>query len=99
MKLVYTEEALKGLQEALDFIAAKVADEKLAEIRDRIVNKADILLDNPFIGQEEEYLDHHQKGHRRIIEGHYKIIYLVEGEVIIVTDIFDTRQDPSKMRG
>ncbi|MCG8321602.1 MAG: hypothetical protein MI921_19015 [Cytophagales bacterium] len=51
MKLVYTEEALAGLQEALDFIAAKVTDEKLAEIRDRIVNKADILLDNPFIGQ------------------------------------------------
>ena len=58
MKLVYTEEALAGLQEVLDFIAAKVTDEKLAEIRDRIVNKADILLDNPFIGQEEEYLDH-----------------------------------------
>lgn len=39
------------------------------------------------------------KEHRRIIEGHYKIIYRVEGQAIYITDIFDSRQDPNKMKG
>jgi len=37
--------------------------------------------------------------HRRAIEGHFKIIYRVEGETIYVTDFFDSRQDPAKMKG
>jgi plasmid stabilization system protein ParE len=60
--------------------------------------KADKLLDNPHVGQLEEYLEHMGQSHRRIIEGHYKIIYRVKGEMIVITDIFDSRQDPSKMK-
>lgn len=47
----------------------------------------------------EECLQHLGKLHRRIIEGNYKIIYRVEGENIYITDIFDSRQNPDKMRG
>lgn len=50
------------------------------------------------MGQKEEYLEHMGQSHRRIIEGYYKIIYRVEGETIYVTDIFDTRQDPARMK-
>jgi hypothetical protein len=57
------------------------------------------FLKNPSIGQREEYLEHMGQLHRRIIEGNYKIIYRQEGEVIYVTDIFDSRQDPAKMGG
>ena len=30
---------------------------------------------------------------------HYKIIYRVIGETIYITDIFDSGQDPDKMKG
>jgi plasmid stabilization system protein ParE len=99
MKLVYTEQSLANLQECLDFFPREVPAEKINEIRDGILAKADKLLDNPFMGQQEEYLDHLGKGHRRIIEGNYKIIYRVQGENIYITDIFDSRQGPSKMKG
>jgi hypothetical protein len=46
----------------------------------------------------EEYLDHLGQAHRRVIEGNYKIIYKVTDDAIIVTDVFDTRQNPSKMK-
>ena len=98
MKLFYTEQALDSLQECLDFLSADVPPEKILEIRDRIVTKVDKLLENPFIGQREEYLAHLRLEHRRIIEGNYKIIYRVVGETIYITDIFDTRQDPSEMK-
>ena len=99
MKLVYTEQAITSLQECLDFFPPEVSPQKVNEIRDRILAKADKLVENPYIGQQEEYLEHMGQSPRRIIEGSYKIIYRVEGEMIVVTDIFDSRQDPEKMKG
>jgi plasmid stabilization system protein ParE len=99
MKLVYTEQAIISLQECLDFFPSEIPTKKIIAIRDAIIAKADKLIENPYMGQLEEYLEHLEKSHRRIIEGNYKIIYRIEGEVIYITDIFDSRQDPSKMSG
>jgi len=98
MKLVYTEQAFYSLEEALNFIASKVSPEKLIDIRDEILDAADTLLLQPFQGQEEPYLEHLNLGHRRLIVSHYKIIYRVVEEYIYITDIFDSRQDPDKMK-
>jgi plasmid stabilization system protein ParE len=91
MKLVYTEQAIDSLEETLEFIAPKVSFEKLIQIRDRILDKADTLLTQPLTGRIEPFLEHLKLGHRRIIEGHYKIIYKVEDDYIYITDIFDSR--------
>jgi plasmid stabilization system protein ParE len=98
MKLIYTEQALVSLEEALNFIAPKVPHEKLLEIRDEILDGADTLLLHPLQGQEEPFLEHLGLGHRRIVVSHYKIIYRIIEEYIYITDIFDSRQDPDKMR-
>lgn len=99
MKLVFTEQALISLEEALSFIAPEVPYEKLLEIRNRILDTADTLLLQPLKGQKEPFLEHLELDHRRLIEGHYKIIYRIVGEYIYITDIFDSRQDPDKMKG
>lgn len=82
MKLVYTEQSLESLQEALSFIALKITHKKLLEIRDRLLNAADTLLEQPLKGQREPFLEHLGLEHRRLVAGHYKIIYRVEGEYI-----------------
>jgi plasmid stabilization system protein ParE len=99
MRLVYTEQALNSLEESLNFIAPHVPYEKLIEIRDRILDQADTLLLQPLKGQQEPFLEQLGLGHRRLVEGNYKIIYRVDGEHIYITDIFDSRQDPDKMQG
>jgi plasmid stabilization system protein ParE len=99
MKLFYTEQALKSLKECLDFLTDEVPVEKILDIRDKILAKTGKLLTNPRMGQKEEYLEHLGQSHRRVIESHYKIIYRIEGELIYITDIFDSRQDPAKMKG
>jgi len=99
MKLVYTEQSLVSLEEALNFISHKVSYEKLIEIRNEILDAADTLLLQPFQGQTEPYLEDLNLGHRRLIVSHYKIIYRVTAEAIYITDIFDSRQDPAKMKG
>jgi plasmid stabilization system protein ParE len=72
---------------------------KIHEIITKLLNKTDSLGKNPFLGQKEEYLEHLDKDHRRLIEGHFKIIYRIEDDKIYVTDFFDTRQDPNNMKG
>ena len=99
MKLVYTEQALIGLEETLEFLALKVSYEKLIEIRDEILDTADTLLLQPLSGQREYLLSHLGLEHRRLVVGHNKIIYRVVDEYIYITDIFDSRQDPAKMKG
>lgn len=82
----------------MEFIAPKVSYEKLMEIRNSILDQADALVNEPYIGQKEPILEHLELEHRRIVKSHYKIIYRVIGEVIYIVDIFDSRQDPKTMR-
>ncbi len=82
-----------------ELLAPKVSHEKLIEIRNQILDTADTLLSQPLKGQSEPFLEHMELDHRRLVEGHYKIIYRVEEEYIYITDIFDSRQDPDKMKG
>ncbi|MGL1886340.1 MAG: hypothetical protein OCD76_07475 [Reichenbachiella sp.] len=73
--------------------------ERVLELRVKLLDKADNLATTHDHYQEEEYLKHLVKNHRRAIEGYFKIVYRVYGDVIYITDFFDARQDPSKMRG
>ena len=68
-------------------------------LRHEIVKASKILSSHPQIGQQEEYLKHLDQGHRYIVvNSSYKLIYLIQKDVIYIVDVFDTRQDPSKMR-
>ena len=52
-----------------------------------ISNHKNNLSQNLIIGEE----------HRYLVDGNYKIIYKRVKEGILITDIFDTRQDPAKI--
>jgi len=73
--------------------------EKIDGIREEIKLKARQLIKNPYLGQKELLLEHLNKDYRRLIEGHFKIVYFLEKDIIYITDIFDARQDPEKMKG
>jgi len=51
----------------------------------------------PDSGQEEDLLKKLEEGHRYLVKGHHKIIYRPVEEGILITDVFDTRQNPIKM--
>lgn len=99
MKLIYTNQALQSLKELLEFIVDESNIGQAQKVRDQILSKVDRLQDHPHMGQKEIYLEHLGLAHRRIVVSHYKIIYRIKGHALYITDIFDTRQDPSKMKG
>lgn len=76
-----------------------VANESIAEkIKKSIFSATKILVKQPFIGQIEENLADLKQSHRYLVEGNYKIIYRVIDENIYITDVFDCRQNPQKIK-
>lgn len=101
MKVIYTDQSYDSLEDLSDFLLNEQgwALEKFLEFRAKLLDKADALETTYNNYQREEYLEHLGKGHRRVIEGHVKIIYRIEKEHIYIIDFFDSRQDPEKMKG
>lgn len=66
-------------------------------IKTNIFKATKQLIKHPFSGQIEESLKHLGEEHRYLVEGNYKIVYKQVNEGILITDIFDTRQDPIKI--
>jgi toxin ParE1/3/4 len=98
MRLVVTEPAKLRLKEIHDYYKENVSIKVADKIKSGIISKLKYIEANPQIGQEEEFLKELGLGHRRMVEGNYKIIYRISSDIIYVTDIFDSRQDPIKMK-
>ena len=100
MKVVFTDEALKSLKSILLFINDSIGEKQATLIGRALVADALKLEKFPNRGSIEPGLEHLKENHRRIISKvYYKIVYKVEGDAVNITDIFDSRQDPSKMKG
>jgi toxin ParE1/3/4 len=76
-----------------------VASEKVADkMRKSIFESTRRLSKQPLIGATEENLVGLKQGHRYLVEGNYKIVYRVLHDNIYITDVFDCRQNPQKMK-
>ncbi len=76
-----------------------VASDKVADkIRKSVFDATRPLIKDPLIGAIEENLKDLKQGHRYLVEGNYKIVYRVFQNNIYITDIFDCRQNPQKMK-
>ncbi len=82
MEVLITAPAEKSLQGIFRFYVDQASEEVASRIVNRIVDR---------------YLTELKQSHRYIIEGNYKIIYLLGLDKVIITDVFDTRQDPDEM--
>jgi plasmid stabilization system protein ParE len=97
MKIIWTDFASNSLFEIYKYYK-EVANENVAQrIKFRIFRATKQLIKNPLSGQVETNLQKLQEDHRYLIEGNYKIIYKRIKEGILITDVFDTRQDPIKI--
>lgn len=67
--------------------------EELSEIR-----KFFLFFKLPLIGKIEENLIELKQEHSYLVEGNYKIIYRVIAKDIYITDVFDCRQNPQKIK-
>ena len=67
------------------------------ELNQKIFTNTRQLNRHPESGQIEPILKQLGENHRYLVEGNYKIIYKKVIDGILITDVFDSRQDPEKM--
>lgn len=96
MEVIFAAWAERCLREIYDYYSEKASPEKASEIVNKIIDRAETLENYPDRGREEEDIKTLGKGHRYLLEYHYKIIYKVEGESVTITDIFSNHQNLQK---
>jgi len=97
MKIIWSDFASKMLQEVVVYYKNNVSPTIAKKIRNEIFKATIQLEKHPKMDQVELNLIRQNEGHRYLVEGNYKIIYKEVKEGILITDIFDTRQDPQKI--
>ncbi|HMN07015.1 MAG TPA: type II toxin-antitoxin system RelE/ParE family toxin [Flavobacteriales bacterium] len=97
MRLQVSEYAAARIADIWDYYAEEASERVADKITRKIVDDIEWLLDHPRGGQYEPLLERLGLGHRRKVSGNYKIIYRIVDDLIFVSDVFDTRQDPEKM--
>jgi len=97
MKIIWSDFSIEMLKEIFLY-HKEVAGYKIANrIKTNIFSTTKQLKQHPNSGQIEPILELLNEGHRYLISGNYKIVYKRVNEGILITDIFDTRQNPMKI--
>ena len=97
MNVFWTKFALNSLSAIYKYYKVNVSLTIATNIRDGILSSTNQLEKHSLSGQIEVNLLDLEKGHRYIIRGNYKIIYMIQNRNVYVTDVFDTRQNPDKL--
>jgi|SRR6056297_547771 plasmid stabilization system protein ParE len=99
MKVKITKPALARLMAIHEYHKKEGNISKGIAIQKKIVQMTQLLGDNPLLGKKEKQLVDMGLGHRSlVIDRHYKVIYRIGKVDLYITDIFDVRQDPEKMK-
>ncbi|HCI54945.1 MAG: type II toxin-antitoxin system RelE/ParE family toxin [Bacteroidales bacterium] len=98
MKIIWTDFAVNSLLEIFQFYKESANINVALRIRSRIFHATRQLVKHSLSGQLEPNLIKLGEEHRYLVEGNYKIIYKRVKEGVLITDVFDTRQDPRKIQ-
>jgi len=100
-EVIWSDFAEKQIDDIHKFYHSKTKSLNIANrIISRILIAPDNLKHSPEIGQREPALSNRKLEYRYIVESNYKLIYTVNKKELQVriTDIFDTRQSPTKIK-
>jgi len=96
MNVIWSNFAVKMLKEINHYYKEKVSIKLANRIKKEILSSTKQLHKYPLSGSEEKALKHLAQNHRYLVIGNYKIIYKPVKEGVLITDVFDTRQNPDK---
>lgn len=95
-EIIWAPDALRDLEGIYDFIA-KESPQTAEKIIRCLLDRPLQFKTHPYSGPEEPLLKQVPGEYRYLLEGHYKLIYQVRKSQIAIIQVFDTRQDPTKM--
>lgn len=97
MKIIWSDFASETLIEIYKYHKTVASIEIAKKIKTSIFQTTKQLIAQPELGQIEVSLLQLNEGHRYLVDGNYKIVYKNIKEGVLITDVFDVRQDPIKI--
>jgi plasmid stabilization system protein ParE len=99
-KVIWSAFAETQLDEIYEYYSQKASIKVSVKIIRNLILRSEQLIKNPYAGVIEEFLENRNETYKYIIYTNYKIIYSVDKEqkLIKVADVFDTRQNPIKLK-
>ena len=98
IKVFWTQTALNHLEDIFEYHKYNASINIARKLVKKLVDSTIQLQKSPKIGRVEELLKHRKYEYRFIVVGNYKIIYWVEDNLIKIAAVFDTRQNPEKIK-
>ena len=98
IRVFWTETALNNLEDIFEFYKYQESTSIARKLVKEIVQATLRLQKFPYIGKKENLLADRENEYRFIVERHYKIIYWIEDNYIKIATVFDTRQNPEKVK-
>ena len=95
MKVVWTELAADKWEQIATYIFTEFGFEAVEEYREETQQYEDAILTNPQIGAIEPLLYNRSYEYRSVVvHRKTKMVYYVDGETIVIANVWDTRQEP-----
>ena len=99
MKVQLSSYAARQLREAIDYYRGVGALRYASKLEATLRSGIGLLAEYPELGAVYPPLASLRSGHRSLIlASRYRVVYRLAGDVILVSDVFDTRQDPARLR-
>jgi plasmid stabilization system protein ParE len=98
--IIWSDFAVSQLDSILEYHENHSSPEIARNLVKDIIEAPNILVRYPEIGPKEEMLKDRKIEYRYLIHDPFKLIYSVDkkNQYIKIADVFDTRQNPYKMR-
>mgnify|MGYP003624194328 CR=1 FL=1 len=99
-KIIWSAFSETQLDEIYEYYEKKASARVASKIVNGIIKESEKLIKASFIGQEEELLKERKIQYRYLAFKNYKLIYSVDEQngFIKTADVFDTRQNPPKLK-
>ncbi len=97
-KIFWTDTARASLKIIFNYYKEHVSISLAQKIRNTIFEDIKILKTHKLVGVKEPLLEKFEIEYRYLISGNYKLIYFIKDENIIISLVFDTRQNPQKLQ-
>ncbi|MCB9192531.1 MAG: type II toxin-antitoxin system RelE/ParE family toxin [Flavobacteriales bacterium] len=94
--VIWSDPAWMDLEAIFDFIAKNSREQAKKQII-RIIERTEQLSTQPLSGPLQPDIDPNLQA-RYLVQDNYKIIYFVDVDHVVVDTVFDTRQNPEKLK-
>jgi toxin ParE1/3/4 len=99
-RVIWSDFSVLQLDTIFDYYIENASRRVATNLISKIISKPSEIIHDPYIAQREDLLIGRKEEYRYLVCKNYKIIFAIDADqkLIKVSDVFDTRQNPTKMK-